>query len=83
MITKKTIFLFSEIQLKAQVDLLKGIIEAEKKMNDELRVSLTNQLKANTPKILISRKPKKNARTLIDFDQTVLKDVKLQERVKI
>ena len=75
-------FLFSEIQLKAQVDLLKGIIEAEKQMNDELTVSLKNQLQAKTPKILISRKPKKNTRTIIDVDHTILKDVKIQERVK-
>ena len=74
---KPPVFLFSEIQLKAQVDLLKGIIEAEKQMNDELTVSLKNQLQAKTPKILISRKPKK-----IDVDHTILKDVKIQERVK-
>ena len=79
---KKSVFKFSEIQLKAQVDLLKGIIEAEKQMNDELTVSLKNQLQAKTPKILISRKPKKNERTLIDVDHTILKDVKIQERVK-
>ena len=77
---KNPVFLFSEIQLKAQVDLLKGIIEAEKQMNDELTVSLKNQLQAKTPKILISRKPKKNERTIIDH--TILKDVKIQERVK-
>ena len=68
--------------MKAQVDLLKGIIEAEKQMNDELTVSLMNQLQAKTPKILISKKPKKIARTLIDVDHTILKDVKIQERVK-
>jgi aromatic ring-opening dioxygenase LigB subunit len=82
MITKNLCFLFSEIQLKAQVDLLKGIIEAEKQMNDELTASLKNQLQAKTPKILISRKPKKNARTMIDVDHSILKDVKIQERVK-
>ena len=79
---KKYVFSFLEIQLKAQVDLLKGIIEAEKQMNDELTVSLKNQLQAKTPKILISKKPKKIARTIIDVDHTILKDVKIQERVK-
>ena len=79
---KNPVFLFSEIQLKAQVDLLKGIIEAEKQMNDELTVSLKNQLQAKTPKILISRKPKKNERTITNVDHTILKDVKIQERVK-
>ena len=73
---------FSETQLKAQVVLLKGIIEAEKQMNDDLTVSLKNQLQAKTPKILISRKPKTNERTIIDVDHTILKDVKIQERVK-
>ena len=51
-------------------------------MNDELTVSLKNQLQAKTPKILISKKPKKIAKTLIDVDHTILKDVKIQERVK-
>ena len=51
-------------------------------MNDELTVSLKNQLQAKTPKILIPRKPETNARTLIDIDHAILKDVKLQERVK-
>ena len=79
---QKYVFSFLEIQLKAQVDLLKGIIEAEKQMNEELTVSLKNQLQAKTPKILISKKPKKIARTIIDVDHTILKDVKIQERVK-